>query len=174
MHSCRLRNCVGKCCVPCPFIRRFYPESTIEPRKTLLVAFSYISAFFMLYIFTTYSILPNKRLHPPMFFLSAALIWQGASLVGLVNVRRIQCADDFINSTMSNNILCGIQGLLALFGNLATLTWGCLLILNLHLVNIFQHLELNFIISKSYGRKNCIMVSRYRSFNLFVGAFHFR
>ncbi|CAG8528025.1 5736_t:CDS:2 [Dentiscutata heterogama] len=83
------KTCIGGCCLPCPYINNFYPPAQID---------------------TIYT--PSKREHPAMIVLllnAFLLLFLSVTFFYIGNHKYIQCADDFTQSTMENNLLCGIQ-----------------------------------------------------------------
>jgi len=89
----------------------------------------------------SYLVLPKKREHPALLILFSALaifIFSSGSFFSVADPRRVQCSNDFIQSTMANNSLCLVQGSLSVFGALATVTWLTVLIINLHLHTVWN------------------------------------
>ncbi|CAG8534009.1 10114_t:CDS:2 [Cetraspora pellucida] len=108
------QTCFGGCCIPCPYINNFYPEGHIDMIYTVLSVLRVISFVCIAIIVLSYLVLPNKREHPAMIVLIfniCLLAFIGINFFYIGNHKSIQCADDFTQSTMKNNVLCGVQAI---------------------------------------------------------------
>ncbi|CAG8737288.1 21236_t:CDS:2, partial [Racocetra persica] len=106
------KTCFGGCCLPCPYVNNFYPAGQIDAIYTVLSVIRVISFVGIAIIVLSYLVLPNKREHPAMIVLifnTCLLAFLGITFFYIGNHKSIQCADDFTQATMKNNLLCGVQ-----------------------------------------------------------------
>ena|SRR5581483_4711265 len=109
--------CLDGCCLSCPLANNFYRENQIDFIYNVLSVIRTISFVCVLIIVISYLVLPSKREHPAITVLYlniSILIFIGVTFFYIGNLRRIQCADLITQATMTNNILCGIQGMIML------------------------------------------------------------
>ncbi|CAG8579027.1 12347_t:CDS:2 [Dentiscutata erythropus] len=135
------KTCIGGCCLPCPFINNFYPPAQIDTIYTALSIVRVLSFVCILTIVISYSMQQSKRENPAMIVLllnAFLLVFLSVTFFYIGNHKDIQCADKFTQSTMENNILCGIQGVLLILSTFLLILYCLLLILQLHVQAVWK------------------------------------
>lgn len=133
--------CSNGCCLPCPIANNFYKENRINLIYNVLSGIRVISFICVLIIVISYVVLPNQRDHPAitvLCFSISLLIFMGVTFFYIGDAKRIQCADLINQSTMKNNTLCGIQGIILIFSTFLLILWCFLLILHLHFQTVWR------------------------------------
>ncbi|KAI9303693.1 hypothetical protein BJ944DRAFT_182983 [Cunninghamella echinulata] len=134
-------SCRFGCCIPCPYQNYLYHKGWTEHAflaTDIIRCISAVGAFFIMF---SYFVLPDKRRHPSLLILNFSIAIFLFSMVGFFSVgdpKKLQCADAINVSDQSNNTLCAVQGAILIFGSLATATWCCALIVNLHLHTVWS------------------------------------
>ncbi|RHZ46304.1 hypothetical protein Glove_627g42 [Diversispora epigaea] len=134
-------TCSEGCCLRCPFVNNFYPENKIDNIYYILSFIRIASFFAVLIIVLSYIVLPNKREHPAvtvLCFNSSLLIFLGITFFYTGDHKRIQCANDITQANISNNFLCGIQGIILIFTTFTLILYCFLLILHLHFQTVWH------------------------------------
>ncbi|KAF0548391.1 g-patch domain-containing protein [Gigaspora margarita] len=135
------KTCIGGCCIPCPYINNFYPPGQIDTIYTVLSIVRVISFSCILFIVLSYLVLPNKREQPALivlFFNMCLLVFLSVTFFYIGDHKAVQCANNFTQSTMENNILCGIQGVLLILSTFLLILFCFLLILHLHIQTVWK------------------------------------
>ncbi|KAI8055659.1 hypothetical protein BDF22DRAFT_671350 [Syncephalis plumigaleata] len=137
----KVAHCINGCCIPCPMTNAFYPPNRLEIGFRIATLIRGVSGLLMLFLLVSYLILPNKRKYPTsliFFSIISLMAFCIPSFFVLTDPKKIQCTDEITQSTMSNNIACGIQGAILIFGSFGACLWIAAVILNLHLHTVWN------------------------------------
>ncbi|CAI2179672.1 3167_t:CDS:2 [Funneliformis geosporum] len=133
--------CRDGCCLSCPIVNNFYKKGQIDLIYRTLSVIRLISFICVLMLVVSYIVLPNKRENPALTVLCfniSLLIFLGVSFFYFGDFKRIQCVDPITQSTMKNNTLCGVQGIILIFSTFLLILWCFLLILHLHFQTVWN------------------------------------
>ncbi|KAI8839247.1 hypothetical protein BC829DRAFT_492885 [Chytridium lagenaria] len=139
----RRQSCTGDCCIPCPNLMHFYPPRIVDSALDVTDSMRLVSAAGALIVFLSFLVLPGKRNHP-----ASIILWFSFSIFlfsvavfpnfGPRSRRLAQCFDSVTQSTQQSNLVCAIQGAFIIFGSHALCYWCSFLIVNLHLVTVWN------------------------------------
>ncbi|KAJ3196757.1 hypothetical protein HK101_007879 [Irineochytrium annulatum] len=143
------RFCQAACCLPCPALDMFYPPNQLTNYKRYVDVVRVISALASLFVFLSFWLLGKKE-HPSciiMWFSFAIFLFNCPVffIAGGATRKDMQCSDRITSTSFENSSLCAVQGSLLVFASNAASFWVSYLILNLHLVTVWN---VNFFAGK--------------------------
>ncbi|KAL1920396.1 uncharacterized protein VTP21DRAFT_773 [Calcarisporiella thermophila] len=127
--------CDAGCCIPCPQGNFLYHEGLATKGATAVLVIRITSALLIFLLALSY-FLPEKRTHPFIFILYAALsvtVMCGTSFFSIGDESRLKCAGPVLPATQDNSTICGVEGALFIFGTMSTILWVGAIIVNLFL-----------------------------------------